>query len=105
MRVTRSPARLFTGTPLDEPPQVRVEAAELLPHLQERAGVGDGGVDLEAVADDARVGQQRGELRGIVPRDLDRIEAVENLAVTRTFPEHRFPAQSGLRAFEDQELE
>ena len=38
--------------------QRKVQAAVLLLEGQHRAGIGDGGVDLQAVAHDAGVGQQ-----------------------------------------------
>src|SRR5436190_13645184 len=65
----------------DEAPDVRVEGAELLLHLQERTRVLDGGADLEPVADDAGVGEQPARLARAEARDLRGIEAGERLAV------------------------
>src|ERR1051325_10082306 len=42
----------------DEAPHVRIEAAELALHREKRLGVGDSGLDLQAIADDAFIGKQ-----------------------------------------------
>ena len=84
---------------------MRAEAAGVAPRLQEGAGVGDGGLNLQAVAHDAAVRQEPPDLPGIVSRDLLRIKIVECPTVVLTLRKHDGPAQARLCAFEDQQLE
>ncbi len=88
-----------------EAPLVGGETAELVLHAQEGAGVRDRGGDLEPVADDARVAEQRFHPAGRVARHARRIEAVERLAVGLAPGEHEVPAEPRLRPFEHEELE
>ena len=67
--------------------------------------VGNCGRDFEAVADDARVGEQRSDFLGIVARDFLCVEKIEDFAVTRALEQNRVPAQASLRAFQDKKLE
>src|ERR1043165_468121 len=64
----------FQWLAVDEPPDVGVEAAELALHFEKGDGVGDGGVDLETIADDTVVIQQRRDLLLVVTRDFLRVE-------------------------------
>src|SRR5579863_7527864 len=52
----------------DEGPQVALEGAELALHREEGAGVGDGRLDLETVANDAGIAHQGGATAGIEAR-------------------------------------
>ena len=90
---------------IHESPDVAVEAAEFLLHFEERLRVGDRRGNLETIAHDARIAQQRGNPGGIVARHFARIEIVESLAVGRALLQNRDPAQTGLRPFENEELE
>ena len=89
---------------VEEAPQEGREASALL-QFQERAGVVDHGLDLEAVAHDAGVAHQAGDVLGAVAGDAVGIEAVEGLAEVLALPEDRQPRQAGLEAFEDELLE
>ena len=90
---------------VDETPDVAVEAAELLLHGQERAGVVDGRVDLQPIPDDPAVGQQALHLACTVAGHGLRIEAVECAAIALPPTKNRQPAQTRLRALEHQHLE
>jgi len=74
-------------------------------HRQERARVGNGGVDLGAVAHDAGVAQQPPHVARVEARDLPGIEAGERAPVRRAFFQDRDPRQPRLRAFQQEELE
>ena len=65
----------------DEVPDVPVESAELLHRFQKCLGVLDGGVDLQAIADDAWIRKQALPLLLTVLRDDLGDESVEGLAV------------------------
>src|ERR1041385_9082304 len=64
----------------DERPRELGEAAELLLHLEERAGVRDRGRDLRAVPHDAGVGEQPADVRRAVARDFSWIKTLIGLA-------------------------
>src|SRR5882724_2311479 len=89
----------------DEPPDVPVERAELLLDAQQGLGIGDGGLDLEPVADDSGVGHQLADLGPAVFRDVGRIESGKGPAVPLALAQDRAPGESRLRAFEREELE
>ena len=93
------------GAPFDESPQVSVEAPVLALHVEEGARVGHGRLDLGAVADDAGVGEKSLAVAGRVARDLLGVEAVERLPVALAPAQDGGPAQSRLRALQDQQLE
>ena len=57
------------------------------------------------LARDARIGEQLGDFAGIVARDLAWVEAVERTTVVFALVEDRGPAQTRLRALQNQELE
>jgi len=65
----------------------------------------DRGVDLEPVADDARVGEQSLPLPRPVPRDLLEIEVVVSQLERRPLLEDREPGESGLVDLQHQSLE
>ena len=84
-RTCRSCASGSTRLAADEAPEVRVEAAELLAAPRgTRFALRDRARDLEAVADDAGVGEERARSsRGRKRAHLRGIEAVERPAVVR----------------------
>src|SRR5437867_7505811 len=96
---------VLRGASADELPDVRVEASVLALDRQERPRVGDRGLDLRAVADDARVVHEPTDPRRGVAGDLLRVEAVERLPVRRTLSQNRRPAEPSLGTLENQELE
>src|SRR4029077_18757418 len=61
----------------DKLPDVAFEAPQFFLHGQDRAVIAYGRFDLQAVADDARIGQQFLNFLFVVARDLFRIEIVE----------------------------
>ena len=73
---------------------------------ERRCAFVNGGCDLQAVAHDAGVRQQRRRSwRRHRARHLARVEAVEGLAIVVALVQDGGPAQARLRAFENQELE
>ena len=90
---------------IDEAPDVGIETAELLLHLQEFFCVVNCRGDLCLVANDAVVFQQRLVLTFAVTRNFRRVEAGESLAICVSFAQDRIPAQSRLRSLQSQELE
>jgi hypothetical protein len=84
----------------DETPDEFVETSELFLSFEERLCVLDGGVDLQAIADNAFVLHQLGLLGGAVFGDLFGVEVVEGLAVVFALFEDRQPAEASLGAFE-----
>jgi hypothetical protein len=93
------------GLPADETPDIGVEAPELLLDLQEAAGVVDCGRDLEPVADDARVGQEPGDLPFVEPGHPRGVEAGEGAAEILAFLKDGQPGQPGLESLEQEMLE
>src|SRR6516164_3281647 len=69
----------------DKLPNIGVEAAAFSLHGQEGACVGDGGFNLEAVAYDARVFQERADFFRVIARDALRIKMIEDFTVAGSF--------------------
>src|SRR5262249_36215733 len=90
---------------VDEAPDVLVEAAELPLHREEGGGIGDTGLDLEAVPHDPGIFHQRCDLLPAETRHRARIQTREGFAIGLQLSQYGAPAQTGLRAFEDQKLE
>src|SRR5690606_25183585 len=86
-------------------PHVRVEAAELLLHLEKAPRVRDRRLDLLPIADQARIGEQPLDRTAVEAGDARGIEAGECAPIALALAEHRAPAQSGLCRLEDQKLE
>src|SRR5690606_31526591 len=89
----------------DEAPDVSIEAAELLLHGEEAAGVRDRGLDLLPVADDAGIGEQPLDRAAVEARDARRVEIGERAPVAVALAENRPPREARLRGFEHEELE
>ena len=85
--------------PANESPEVTVKAAEFFLHGEKCFCVLDRGGDLQAVADDAGVGEQLLNFPQIVSGDFAHVEVVEGFAVVVAFFQNGRPTQSGLRAF------
>src|SRR5262249_13197239 len=103
-RLGSSPVIYFRPA-FGEMPDVFIEAAEFLLDCQVSVRVGNGGGDFESVANDPGIFQQRADFLCVIPRDLFRVEAIKGAAIVFPLIENRFPAQAGLRAFENQEFE
>src|SRR5262249_42574869 len=99
------PPGVAHGPAVDEPPDVRVEASVLTLDRQERPRVGDRGIDLRAVADDPGAVHETADSHRGIAGDFLRVEPVEGPPIGLPLLQNRGPAQSGLRALENQELE
>ena len=97
--------RVLPRLAADEAPEESVEAAELRPQREVGAGIRDAPRDLEPIADDAGIGEERADLGRVVAGHLPGIEAVEGAPVGRALPENRDPGEAGLGALEAEELE
>src|SRR5581483_691034 len=103
--LAQRPGTILSRRSTDEPPLVRVEAAELVLHAQERTRVRDGGLDLQPVAHDPGVPEELRHLPRVEARDARGIEAVEGLAIRVPLSQDRDPAETRLRPLENEELE
>src|SRR5262249_23717288 len=81
------------------------ETAEILLHRQECLGILDGGFDLQAIADDPRIGEQCLNLLRTVPGNQGGIKLVEGFSITGALLQDRFPTEAGLGTLQHQELE
>jgi hypothetical protein len=100
----RAPA-VLPGPTADELPGVAVEAAELALDRKERPGIGDRGLELEAVAHDARIAHERPQFARAETGHLCGVESRELAAVVLALLQYRVPGEACLRAFQDEELE
>lgn len=89
------------GLAADERPEERHRVFQCQPGL----GVTAGGLELEAVADDARVEHQLIDLGVAHLRHPLHIEAVQHLPVALAFAQNGDPGQPGLEPFEQKQLE
>jgi hypothetical protein len=99
------PTPVENGSPADESPAVVIEAAELFLHHEKGARVADCRLDFQAVADDAIELQQSVDLVPAVTRHSARIKTREGGSIARPPLEDGGPAQAGLGALEEEELE
>src|SRR6185503_2019108 len=84
--------------------EVGVETVELLLQRQESLGVLNRRGDLEAIANNSRMGEQSFHFGPIVFRDSGRIEIVKGKALVDSFFQDGLPTQPRLGTFEDQEF-
>ena len=99
------PPAVEDGRAPDPVPEIAAEGAELLLQGEKCPGVAHRGVDLQPVADDAGISQQRGAAACIEARHLDGIEAGEGLSIGRALAQDGGPRQPGLCALEREHLE
>src|SRR5690349_4974522 len=97
--------RFLDRATVDEAPLVRVEAAELGLHVEERLRVLDRRCNLRSVAHDPRICEQSRDLPFLVASDLPRVEPVEGAPVRVSLAQDRAPAQPRLGTFKNEELE
>lgn len=90
---------------LDKLPNVAIKAAEALLHLQKRLGVEGGGGNFETVAHNARILQKLLVLGLVVASDDRRVKAIKGGAEVFALAQNGEPAQPGLKAIENDELE
>jgi hypothetical protein len=89
----------------NELPDIAIEAAERTLDRKERPGIGDRGLELQAVAHDARVAHERPQFARAEAGDPRGIESREPAAVVLALLQYRVPGEARLRAFQYQELE
>ena len=92
------------GFAICELPDVGIKTAELMLDFNERPGIGNGGFDLEPVADNAWIIQQGLYFAFVIAGNYFYIKISEQLAVVFTLFKDGCPAQAGLRAFQCDEL-
>lgn len=88
----------------DEAPEVGVEGRFFL-EPEKNFRILNRGSDLQAVAHDSGVAEQPPHFARAVTSDLLGAKAIERLAIIFALLENGIPAQSGLGAFENEELE
>ena len=93
------------GLTADESPNVRVETAEFVLHLQEPAGILDGRLHFQPVTHYPWVGQQSLDIGRFEAGHDSRVEAGERPAVAFPLLEDGQPAETGLRSLQHQEFE
>jgi hypothetical protein len=97
--------RIEHGTAADELPEEGVGSARLVAEREEGPRILDRALDLETVADDAGIGEERPHLGRSIGRHLRGIEVREGAAIVLALLEDGGPGEPRLRALEDQELE
>lgn len=85
----------------DERPEKRHRVFQRQPGL----GVAPGGIEFEAIADDAGIEHQFVDFGIAHLRHTLYVEAVQHLAVALAFAQHGDPRQPGLEPFEQKQLE
>src|SRR4030095_8853849 len=101
----RAAPLVHTGASPDELPDVVVEAPEFFLDGKKRSRVADGALDLQSVSHDAGIREKAPDPRRRESRDAGGIETEKGITIRLPLLQDRLPAQTGLRAFEDQELE
>jgi hypothetical protein len=101
----QGPPFVLDGSPADELPDVGIEASEFLLNREKPPGVRDGGLDLPPVADNARIGKERGDLLFSIPGYRISVETVEGPPEVLALLQYREPAQPGLGALKEEHLE
>lgn len=74
-------------------------------HVNPRAGVADGALYFQTVANNARVKQQLGFFGFAITRDFVGIKIIECGTIVFALTQHRDPRKPRLRALENQKLE
>src|ERR1700722_9322888 len=103
--IARAAPRMPQRFPAGELPDVRIEAAEFTLHFQKGLRVRNRGSNLQAISNDARIGEQCSHFSGVVPGNFGSVESIEHLAVALALPQDRLPTESRLRALKNQEFE
>src|ERR1700757_3590955 len=98
------PPFVLNGRATHEGPDVFVEAAKFFLYFQEGLGVRHGGGDFQAVADDAGVGEKLARFLAAKTRHFYWIKSRVNYLVAGAFLQNGVPAQTCLRAFENQKF-
>ncbi len=85
----------------DEGPEKPYRVLQRQPGL----GIAPGGVELQAIADDARIEHQLVDFGIAHLRHALHIKAEHHLTITLAFAQHRDPGKPGLEPFEQKQLE
>lgn len=88
-----------------ELPYILVECPEFFLGCEEGFGVGDGGGDFQAIANDTGIGHQFRGFRFGIARDFFWIKLVKGFAKIFTLLQHAIPTQASLHAFENKKFE
>lgn len=83
----------------------RPEQRHRILQRQPRLGIAPGGVEFQAIADDARIEHQFVDLGVAHLRHALHVEAEQHFTITLAFAQHRDPRQPGLEPFEQKQLE
>lgn len=83
----------------------RPEQCHRILQRQPRLGVAPGGVEFQAIADDARVEHELVDFGVTHLRHALHVKAEQHLAIALTFAQHSDPRQPGLEPFEQKQLE
>ncbi len=102
--VLHRPPTVDQRVSLDKIPHIFGKRPKFVLHFQKTLGVVDRGLDLGAIADDARILQQPLHPPAIKSGHFGGIKTGKSLAVMFPFIENRPPAQTRLGGFEDQKL-
>jgi hypothetical protein len=86
-------------------PDVAIKAAKFFLDMNKSLRICRRRSDFPLIADDTRITQQPCEFAPVVASDAVGIEAVESAALVLAFVEDHAPTETGLGAFENQELE
>src|SRR3989442_3181836 len=93
------------GLSADKAPRIRIKASELLLNCEKRPRVADGGLNFLPISNDPWIEQQLLNAFLGISRRFVGIELAESAAVAFTLVQDDRPAQSGLRPFQNKELE
>lgn len=93
------------GGVIDNGPEGVGEGGATIEKGEIRAGVGDSGVDLQAITDDARIGEELFDFGRGVAGHAGGIEVVEGLAIRLALFEDGVPGETGLGPLEVEKLE
>src|SRR5881628_29036 len=100
-QVAQGASAVLLGRSTDKAPEKRAERASPGLELEEAAGVRDRGLDLLAVAHDARVLEELSDFLAIVPYHPVGIESLEHLEKSRALVQDDAPGQPSLEAVQD----
>src|SRR3989338_11611583 len=89
---------------INEAPDEGIETAELALHVEKLLRVGYCRMYLQAIAHDSRILQQRFYFTCVIAGNARRIEIIESGPVILAFAQDGYPAQPGLRAFENEKF-
>lgn len=99
-----APPSILNRFAADEAPKVGVETAELFLYRKERFRILNRSRNLEAIADNPGIAEQPFHLARAVAGDFLGAKSIKRFSVIVPFFQNCYPAQSCLRAFQDQKF-